>query len=171
MISLLNHGNDSRLWLREGQSLGELHFESFDADTQTAMLSCSNASLNIKLKVAEDAQSVVLSTSLDIQSKANAASNGSISSEGMSMNDKEADKLFKSVIERSRARQIRRALVAESSSPVQSATKSYNSSSDPTYINSAQTEESAIIAPNQATLEVILPINYDPRIVTPLETQ
>lgn len=171
MISLLNHENDSRLWLREGQCLGELHFESFDAETQTAMLSCRSAPLSIKLKDAEDAQSVVPGSSLNIHYKPNAVSNGSINGEAMSMNDREADRLVKSVIQRSQARQTRKALVAESSSLIQSVIKSDGSSTDPIYLNSTQTTESAILATNQTTLEVIVPLNYDPRIVTQVETQ
>lgn len=53
MVSLNDKTRGAGFWLQEGQSLGELKFNSFDANTKTAVFSSGNHSFELKLRRAE----------------------------------------------------------------------------------------------------------------------
>lgn len=54
MVSLSDKVSGAGFWLHEGQSLGELKFNSFDANTKTAVFSSGDHSFELKLRRAED---------------------------------------------------------------------------------------------------------------------
>jgi hypothetical protein len=54
MVSLSDKNSGSGFWLQEGQSFGELMFNSFDAETKTAAFYAGNHGFELKLRRAED---------------------------------------------------------------------------------------------------------------------